>query len=212
MSVISNHPFLTLPHLQRRTGPAWLCWNLRRLFRMLYVNLLLVFVRLLGAVSTPGMRPVGVLQAWALRRMGVHCHSSLVWIGPRFSLDFPEGLTLGRRVVIGADSRLTARSPITIGDDFLSAPGLIINTGTHDLNTLEPRTAPIMIGPGVWCGLRVTICTGVTIGAGAIVGAGAVVVKDLPPRTLGLGVPCHPQRALAPLPPGSPRWSNFPSD
>ena len=211
MSTATHPPFATVPAGERRTGLAWIRANVGRLFRMLYVNALTAFVGFLGSISTPGMKPIGRLQAWALRRMGVDCPSSLVWIGPRFALDYPAGLSLGRRVVIGADSRLTARARIAIGDDFLSAPGLAINTGTHDVETLAPQVAPVTIGPGVWCGQRVTICAGVTIGPGAVVGAGAVVIRSLPPRHVCVGVPCRP---LKPLPSPSrlaPPWSNFPS-
>lgn len=210
MSTTTNPPFLPLPASERRTaGIAWLCWNLRRLSRMIYVNALAGFVGLLGAVSTPGMRPVGLLQAWALRRMGVDCPSDLIWIGPRFAVDYPQGVSLGRRVVIGADSRLTARARITIGDDFLSAPGLAINTGTHDPVTLEPLARPVTIGAGVWCGQRVTLCAGVAIGAGAIVGAGSVVVRDLPEHCIAVGVPCRPLRPIPQRRAGPPLWSNF---
>lgn len=192
----------------RRTGFAWFLGNTVRLFGQLRVYALTRFISFLGAVSTPGMKPIGILQAWALRAMGVQCASSEVWIGPDVSFDYPRNVVLGRRIVIGADSRLTARSEIRIGDDFLSAPGLQLNTGTHDPETLVPLSSPITIGPGVWCGTRVTVCAGVTIGAGAIVGAASLVLKDLPPWHLAFGVPCKPQRAF-PERPAASRWSNF---
>ena len=131
-----------------------------------------------------------------------------VWIGPHVYFDYPANLVLGRRVTIGPESRLTARSPIFIGDDFLAAPGLMLNTGTHDPVTLVPQSAPITIGAGVWCGARVTVGPGVTLGAGAVIGAGSLVLRDLPAHHLAFGVPCRPQRPL-PEAPGTPRWSNF---
>ncbi len=194
----------------RRTGFAWVSGNLRRLAVQISVCLLSRFVSLLGAVSTPGMRPVGILQAWALRRMGVQVASNEIWIGPKVYFDYPRNVAFGRRVVIGADSRITARDPVVFGDDFLSAPGLYVNTGSHDLATLTPESRPITIGPGVWCGLRVTICSGVTIGAGAVIGAASLVISDVPPRCVALGVPCKPRRDIAELRAGAGRpWSNF---
>lgn len=170
---------------------------------------LLKFIHLVAALSDPGQWPTGCLQAWALRRMGVRCPSNDVWVGPRTAIDNPRRLILGRRISIGADSRLTGyKADITIGDDFLAAPGLYINTGTHDLETLVPRYAPVTIGPGVWCGTRVTICAGVTIGADAVIGAGAMVVRDIPAGQLAVGVPCRPVRA-ARRDPTAQRWSNF---
>ena len=47
----------------------------------------------------------------------------------------------------------------------------------------------IEIGRGVWFGDNVTALPGVTIGDGAVVGAGAVVTKDVPARTVVVGVP-----------------------
>ena len=111
-----------------------------------YHLLLMKFISLIGALSTPGQWPAGPMQAWALRRMGVKCSSRQVWIGPRISIDNPSCLELGARVVIGPDSRLTAYTRIEIGDDFLSAPGLYINTGAHDVRTLAPTFAPVVIG------------------------------------------------------------------
>lgn len=46
------------------------------------------------------------------------------------------------------------------------------------------KTKPIMIGDHVWIGMNVTI------GEGAVIAAGSVVTRDIPPHTLGAGVPC----------------------
>lgn len=195
----------------RRNGLAWLALNVRRLGGRAWVLACSRFISLLGSLSTPGMKPACRLQAWALRRMGVTCPSNEVWVGPHVYFDYPQNVVLGRGVTLGSESRLTARSAIVIGDDFLGAPGLQLNTGTHDPATLVPQSAPITVGAGVWCGARVTICAGVTVGDGAVIGAGSVVLKDLPARHLAHGVPCRPQRAL-PAPPAGPRWSNFRSN
>jgi len=193
----------------RRTGVAWAWSNARRVLHFIRLRLLSRFISLLGTICVPGVRPVGALQAWALRCMGARCASGEIWIGPRVCFDYPANLVLGRRVVIGADSRLTARDEVVIGDDFLSAPGLHLNTGTHDLLTLVPQSSPITIGPGVWCGARVTICAGVTIGEHAIIGAGSLVLHDVPAWHLAHGVPCRPQRDLEAARRGLPMWSNF---
>ena len=171
-----------------------------------YHLLLMKFISLIGALSTPGQWPAGPMQAWALRRMGVKCSSRQVWIGPRISIDNPSCLELGARVVIGPDSRLTAYTRIEIGDDFLSAPGLYINTGAHDVRTLAPTFAPVVIGAKVRCGTRVTICSGVKIGNGATIGAGALVLHNIPAYHLAVGVPCKP---LKEIPQTERRWSNF---
>ncbi|NET09280.1 MAG: gamma carbonic anhydrase family protein [Symploca sp. SIO2B6] len=53
------------------------------------------------------------------------------------------------------------------------------------------------IKAGSLIGIGGIILNGVTIGPGCIVGAGAVVTKDLPPRTLAMGVPAKPIRELS---------------
>lgn len=192
----------------RHSGFPWLAANLLRTSRLLWVALLTRFISVLGSLSAPGMKPAGVLQAWALRRMGVKCPSNHVWIGPGVRFDYPQKLELGRRVTIGPDSRITAWNRIVIGDDFLGAPGLMLNTGSHDVASLVPQSAPIVIGAGVWCGARVTIGAGVTIGEHAVLGSGSVALRDIPAYHLAFGVPCRPQRRL-PETPARSRWSNF---
>ena len=58
------------------------------------------------------------------------------------------------------------------------------------------RTAPIMIGEGVWIGARTLVLPGVTIGDGCVVAAGAVVTADLDPHALYAGVPARLVRRL----------------
>lgn len=45
------------------------------------------------------------------------------------------------------------------------------------------------VGDGVSVGANAVILNGVSIGAGSVIGAGAVVTRDVPERTLALGVP-----------------------
>src|SRR5436309_2630526 len=92
---------------------------LQKLFRRLSRMVLSRFVSLIGELSQPGEYPFYVLQAWALRRMGVTCPSNEVWIGPRTQFDNPEYVVLGNRVQIGPDSRVTGWATVTFGDDFM---------------------------------------------------------------------------------------------
>jgi acetyltransferase-like isoleucine patch superfamily enzyme len=194
----------------RRTGLARCAGAAGRFLTLARDRLLERFIDVLGSLSSPGSAPVGRLQAWALRRMGVTCRSDQIWLGPDVRFDWPQHLVLGARVTLNPGTRLTCHELVELGDDFLAAPGLLVNSGTHDLATLQPAAAPVRVGRGVWCGARVTIGAGVTIGDGAVVGAGSVVVRDLPAHHVSLGVPARPQRDLRGLRQDSaPRWSNF---
>ena len=50
---------------------------------------------------------------------------------------------------------------------------------------------------GCLIGIGAIVLDGVRIGAGSMVGAGAVVTKDVPPRSLVVGIPAKPLRELA---------------
>jgi len=52
--------------------------------------------------------------------------------------------------------------------------------------------APVRIGRGAWLGQNVVVMPGVTIGELAVVGANSVVTRDVPPRTIAVGVPARP--------------------
>ncbi len=209
-STTSDHRITVWDDQTRLRGLARLYRNILCLGRQLALCILTRFIGFLGSISTPGMRPVCVLQTWALRLMGAQCASSEIWIGPNVRFDYPEHIVFGRRITIAGDAIITAFDTVVLGDDFLGAPGLFINTGLHDLATLVPASAPIIIGDRVWCGVRVTLCAGVTVGDDAIVGAGSVVLHDLPAAFISVGTPCKPKRDISGLRGDrSKLWSNF---
>jgi maltose O-acetyltransferase len=134
-------------------------------------------------------------QAGLLRAMGVKV-AGPVAIGPGARFAAAPNLKLGRYVSIGPDAYFGCFAPVSIGDDFLCAERLTVNSGSHDLQTLAPRNAPIYIGARVWCGSAVTICAGVYIGDDVVIGAGSVVVKSLPSGCVAVGIPARPIRTL----------------
>ncbi|MGF1535730.1 MAG: gamma carbonic anhydrase family protein [Elainellaceae cyanobacterium] len=53
------------------------------------------------------------------------------------------------------------------------------------------------IGRGSLVGIGAIVLNGVTVGEGCIIGAGSVVTKDVPERSLAVGVPAKVKRALS---------------
>ena len=103
---------------------------------------------------------------------------------------------MGRRLAIGENSSIVNHSDIDIGDDFISAGGLVLNSGSHDPVTLEPVCDNIKIGNRVWCGQNVTILKGVEIGDDVVIGAGSLVLASVPSNSIVAG---SPARLIRPL-------------
>lgn len=137
-------------------------------------------------------------QPWRaryLRHAGVR-FAPRFYAGRGLWLHNGANLVLGDRCSLGEFARVLDHGPITIGDDFIAATGLQINSGTHDLATMEPRTLAVSIGHRVWCGANVTLLAGVNIGDDVVIGAGSVVINSIPSNTVAAGVPARVIRSL----------------
>ena len=119
------------------------------------------------------------------RGVGCVCH----W---NTELKYPENLHLGDEVIIGVNVVLGAHSPIYMGNRVRISKGVQIETAKLDFLSPPPyqhQSKPIFIDEGVWIGTNSLILGGVRIGKNSIIGAGSVVTRDVPPRTLVVGVP-----------------------
>jgi len=156
-----------------------------------------ILAHLAAEVEALWYEPGGALlwRRRELRLFGVTFGRQLS-IRRHFQVSGRGGVVLGERAAFGPYTYLAAYAPIEIGDDFLSAGPLIVNTGMHDPVTLAPGAGRVKIGARVWCGANVTILAGVTIGDDVVIGAGAVVVEDIPSNVIAAGVPA---RVLRPL-------------
>lgn len=80
---------------------------------------------------------------------------------------------------------------VTIGDNFISAPGSMILS--HDASLFVQynhyRVEKTIIGDNVFLGANALVLPGVRIHDGAIIGAGSVVTKDVPEKMVVAGNP-----------------------
>lgn len=95
-----------------------------------------------------------------------------------------KGIEIGDNSGIGLNCRVAG--PLSIGNDVMMAPGVMIFTQNHETRDLSIpmrlQTAPkkkVTIGNDVWIGANALIMPGVSVGDGAIIAAGAVVTKNV---------------------------------
>lgn len=96
-------------------------------------------------------------------------------------------LLIGDDIFLNYNVSITCLEKIQIGQGTLIANNVVIVDHDHDDSKF--KTAPIVIGNGVWIGANATILKGVTIEDGAVIAAGAVVTKDVSKNTIVGGVP-----------------------
>ena len=90
---------------------------------------------------------------------------------------------------------------ITIGDNVMIAPNVILCSATHPISpNLREKgmeyNMPVKIGNRVWIGANVVVMPGVTIGDNSVIGAGSVVTKDIPANVIAFGNPCKVHREI----------------
>ncbi len=99
---------------------------------------------------------------------------------------------------IGRGCQLTCTEGITLGDDVLLGPGVLLVSNNHEWTDPDRhirdqglRGAPIAVGDDVWIGANVVVLPGVTIGEGAVIAAGSVVRDDVGPYAVVAGAPAR---------------------
>lgn len=120
-----------------------------------------------------------------------------LWIGRNFMLfNNNKGIQLGDNCALGDNVTIANHTRITIGQGFIGASGLHIDSGSHDPETLQPVYNTISIGDNVWCGIQTTILTGSKIGAGCVIAAGSVIRSSIKANTIAAGMPAVEKRIL----------------
>ena len=118
----------------------------------------------------------------------------LIWDGTH--IDSPSKLNIGNHVSINRGCIINAAGNVTISDNVLIGPEVIIYSQNHNFNQKEKNInlqgyskAPVMIQRNVWIGARSIILPGVTIQSDSIIGAGSVVTNDIPSNSIFAGNP-----------------------
>jgi len=104
-------------------------------------------------------------------------------------------IVIGHDCFIGSGCEFNIDSGLTVGNHCLVASGtrFIDHNHSSDIDMFiakqKCKSAPIVVGQGVWIGANCVVLAGVDIGDGAIVAAGAVVTKSVAPNAIVGGVP-----------------------
>lgn len=113
---------------------------------------------------------------------------------------WPDGvLEIGDGTFVNYDTSISVHARVSIGRDCQIGQYCIINDNDyHDIvdKTRLPPSRPLVIEDRVWLGARVIVLKGVHIGHDAVIGAGSVVTRDIPPRTVAVGLPARVVREL----------------
>lgn len=99
----------------------------------------------------------------------------------------------------------TESGNIVVGERAFFGFGVMVLTGTHDINldgqarkdSVPPSGRDITIETGAWVASGAIVLGPCTIGESAVVAAGAVVTTDVPASTLVGGVPARIIRQIA---------------
>ena len=158
--------------------------------RLLHVALTTWYFRYVRRVVGKGTivgRWVRIVNA-ANVKIGEHC---LFQDGVYMRAGNQGYIHIADRAALNSFNKLFGHGGIEIGEEAQLGPGSLITTTDHDYydENLETTFKKVTIGRRVWIGANVTILPGVTIGEYSVVGAGAVVNRDIPPRSVAVGVP-----------------------
>lgn len=119
---------------------------------------------------------------------------SCAYMEPNFFCDFGYNIHIGKRFYSNHNLTILDGCQVTIGDNVMFGPHVMISTATHPLDPIERQhteyCVPITIGDNVWLGGNVSVLPGVTIGDNCVIGAGSVVNKDIPANSVAVGNPC----------------------
>jgi|APLak6261698768_1056241.scaffolds.fasta_scaffold30234_2 acetyltransferase-like isoleucine patch superfamily enzyme len=133
------------------------------------------------------------LRGWLAKFFIKKCGKNLQ-IGRDVTLLNPFNLQLGNDVYIAKGGWYNALGGLTIEDEVVLAPYVVISTLQHVFKNNSVRfggsiSGEVHIGKGTWIASHSSIKCNTKIGKGSIVAANASVVKDIPDNVIYGGVP-----------------------
>ncbi len=152
-----------------------------------------------GGDCEPSLRVYGYLpsaDSMVLGRELIWEHGVSLWFS---SPEQSAGrLEIGDHVFLGFNTRLNVYADITIGRQVLIGANTYITSSNHCYHSREMPIqcqgfvgASVRIDDDVWVGCNVVVLPGVHIGRGAVIGAGSVVTQDVPSFEVWGGVPAR---------------------
>jgi acetyltransferase-like isoleucine patch superfamily enzyme len=157
---------------------------------------------------------VGVLTNWlpenrvTLRLRGALARPFIGRCGRNFQLGAlvtlrdTHRLSVGNDVYIARGSWLDASGTLSLEDEVVLGPYVVISTTQHVFRNGSVRfgggiARPVTVRRGSWVGAHVSVKCGVTIGQGNLIAANAFVARDTPDGVIVGGVPAEIIRANA---------------
>jgi maltose O-acetyltransferase len=118
------------------------------------------------------------------------------YLEPPLFCDYGRNTRLGQRVYANHNLVILDCALVTIGNDVMIGPNVVLSTATHPIDPSERLSGreyalPIKLGNGVWIGASVTVLPGVEIGDNTVIGAGSVVTRSIPSGVVAFGNPCR---------------------
>jgi maltose O-acetyltransferase len=126
---------------------------------------------------------------------GLLCIKDQAHMEPNFFCDYGYNIDIGSNFYSNHNLTIVDVCKVTIGNNVLFGPHVMISTGTHPLDPIERQKteygSSISIGNDVWVGGNVSILPGVKVGNNCVIGAGSVVNRDIPDNSVAVGNPCR---------------------
>jgi maltose O-acetyltransferase len=143
------------------------------------------FIRLRGKLASPFFNTCG-------KRLG---------IGRNVTFYNSSQISIGNDVYIALGCWFSASGQVTIADEVLFGPYIIVASSNHTRKDGSfrfglPKNIPIFFKKGCWLGGHCTVLAGSIVGEGTVVSANSVIKGDLKAHSLYAGHPAQLKKSL----------------